>query len=73
MKNLILIAVLFMVGCSGNAATDPADSRIRVIEDYYHTRRLADSVRVTVVEDTKTGKMYLIWGDKGMVELDQEK
>jgi len=75
MKKLILLAVLFMFGCggSGNVSTDPANSRIRVVEDYWHNRHRSSSVRVTVVEDTKTGKMYFVWGDKSMVELGQEK
>lgn len=68
MKNLLLIAMLFIVGC-GNVATDPALSRIKVKEDYIYTRQYGNGARVVVVEDTKSGKTYLIWDDKTIMEL----
>jgi hypothetical protein len=72
MKKLLLIMVLFVMGCGGNPNTDPAVSRMKVKEDYYHRRERAGGVRIVVVEDTKSGKSYFIWNDEAIIELNDK-
>lgn len=69
MKKLVILTVLFIVGCGGNPKTDPALSRMKVKEDYIYYRERAGGVRITVVEDVESGKSYFIWNDKAIMEL----
>jgi hypothetical protein len=71
MKKFILLLTLFIIGCGGHAATNEADSRIKVVEDYNYYKERGSAVRVVVVKDTKTDKHYLIWADKTAIELGQ--